>query len=460
MLTFGPHQPMRAAGGSSGRQPRWLWAAAASVMLFAVTGCQTIGPEIPDPAGSFGFPPQPDRRFIRLGATAPYGGRGRQFTEEEFRFLSDNFDYVLFTKFHAGWNIALHHEAAHRLTELKPALRVFPYFSTKYRFRQNGIKQNNWEGRPFDPAWNLRDNQGNVIYRPPRQDRDDPKGVTYVDLANPGYRQWAIEVLRSWLEAAPYAGISFDSAVPIGVGGEEVAGWERLLGRDRIEEYNAGMRMLLASAKQLVGPDREVIYNGIAPTSARGPDRNLGLLEVTDGALDERFCITSHGQFNPIETDLELMERYSDRQLFLRTGYDHRLPDNERDRYGRYCLGGFLMGWRPGLTYFQFGNGYTADQLGTDIPDMNLPIGPPVGPYRRDGDALGRPFANGEVYVNVSDGPAQVTLSRPLTKVQAGEEPAPLEAGAAVVVPPRDAVFLLESDAVGGLEQAPGKGQP
>lgn len=374
---------------------------------------------------------------------------GSQFTEEEFQFLARSFDYVLLTKFHGGWDTQLHHEATKRLKELNPALRVFPYMSMKYWF-----KQNQWGGRPFDPAWYLRDNEGNIVYRSRR--KDDPEKVPYVDLANSEYREWTLETLRSWLQSAPYDGITFDAAERIGESEEERIDWEKLLGRDRVEAYNAGIRTLLVSAKRLVGPDREVIYNGIAPNLLRGSGRNLELLDVADGALDERFCLDARGEVNALQDDLELMSRYDDRKLFLHTNYPgDELGQDTRERYGRFCLGSFLLGWRPGLTYFRFGDDYSVDQLRRDIPDMNIPVGPPAGPYKRDGEVLSRVFANGEVYVNIADQPAQVTLARALVKVQAQKELAQTEVGDTITVPPRDAVFLLEPAFLATPERTP-----
>lgn len=434
---------MSGGGRRSGRWPRWVLAAALSLILFTIAGCQTNG--IRDLEGSSWFPPQPDQRFINVGSAK----RG-QFTENEFRFLAENFDYVLLTKFHGGFDIGLHHEAARRLKELNPAVRVFPYLSMKYWFKQN----DRWGGQPLDPAWYLRDNEGNIVYRSRERDNDHPENVAYVDLANPEYRQWALDTLRAWLEAAPYDGIFFDAAEPIAdYGAEDRDEWLRRLGQRRIEEYNAGIQTLLAGAQQVVGPDREVIFNGIAPHPRGEADRNLNLLQVADGALNERFCLDARGRVHPLQDDLDLMRRYDDRQLFLRTSYPHKLSQDDRERYGRFCLGSFLLGWRPGLTYFQFGDDYTADQLRGDIAAMNIPVGTPAGPYRRTGDVFSRSFANGEVYVNTGDRSAQVTLPRALTSVQAENDLAPLEAGLTITVPPQDAVFLLSPDALAALNR-------
>ncbi|MGH8905763.1 MAG: putative glycoside hydrolase [Egibacteraceae bacterium] len=412
--------------------------------LIMIAACTPVQVQIPGQLAD--FPPQPHRRFIRVGTSD-----GSQFTDEQFRFLAANFDYVLFAKFHGGFDIQRQHEAARRLAELNPEIRAFPYISTKYWFEQN-----KWDGPPFDPAWYLRNNEGEIVYRTLRRDDSGSENVPYVDLANPEYRKWALSTIRSWLAAAPYAGISFDAAVPIGDDDDgDFIQWRRRIGQDRLNAYNAGMRTLLEGAKQLVGEDREVIYNGIAPTVVVGPNRNLGLLQVADGALNERFCIDAHGQLQTLGDDLHLMERYEDRQLFLRTNYPDDLRQDERERYGRFCLGSFLLGWRPGLSYYQFGDDYTADQLGNDISVINLPIGSPMGPYQSAGGLLSRMFTNGELYVNAGDRPAVVTLSRTLIGVDAGTQPTGLEAGSTITVSPRDAVFLLDPDATAALERTP-----
>lgn len=429
--------------------------AALGVALLIVAGCfaapdqgleddgAVVAPEGREPFGQ--FPAQPGRRFIRVGSAD-----GGQFDEDEFRFLAENFDYVLFTKFHAGFDIEQHHEATRRLKELNPQIRVFPYFSTKYSFEQN-----EFGGRPFDPAWYLRDNAGAVVERT-RSNGENPGEAAYVDLANPAYREWAIETLRLWLETAPYDGVSFDAAVPIGANDpEDIVEWEGLLGQRRVEAYNAGLRTLLAEAKELVGPDREVIYNGIAPTPERGDDRTLELLEVTDGALDEQFCLDRDGEVHVLQEDLDLMASFDDRRLFLRTNYSARFPQDDRERYGRFCLGTFLMGWRPGLTYFQFGDDYTSDQLGRDVADMNIPLGTPTAAYRSDEQVLSRAFTNGEVYVNTGDRPARVVLSRALTRADTGSEAVRIDDGAEVMLPPGDAAFfLVEPD--GAIPEAAG----
>ncbi len=380
------------------------------------------------------YAPQPDRRFIRVGTNT-----GQQFTDDEFRTLADNFGVVLFTKFHAGWDITKQHDAARRLVAMKTDIKAYPYFSTKYWFDQN-----RWDGATIDQAWLLRDKQGNLVGRDRKRDRASNNDTSLVDLANPDYRKWALGVMKSWLDAAPYAGISFDAAEPIGdYGDKDVARYAKVLGPDRVKAYNDGMRQLLADAKKLVGPGRSVVFNGIAPSQPRGPERNLDLLQAADGALDERFCLDVHGAVRGIDADLSLLGQHQDKQLFMRTNYLDSFPAADRDRYERLCQGAFLMGWEPGRSAYQFGGDYTADQLGKDPPDITVNLGAPIGPYRHNGNLLERAFANGVVFVNPGGAAQQVKLGGPLTEVKGGKVVATRQAGDSVTVAPGDSAFLV-----------------
>jgi len=380
------------------------------------------------------YAPQPDRRFIRVGTNT-----GQQFTDGEYQTLADNFGVVLFTKFHAGWDVTKQHEAARRLVGMKPGIKAYPYFSTKYWFDQN-----RWDGAKPNDAWFLRDNQGKLVGRDRKKDRAGNGGVTLVDLANPEYRTWALGVMKTWLDAAPYAGISFDAAEPIGdYGDKDIARYAKTLGPERVKAYNDGMHQLLADAKKLVGPGRSVVFNGIAPSQPRGPERNLDFLQSADGALDERFCLDVHGDVRGIDADLTLLGQHQDKQLFMRTNYLDSFPAADRDRLQRLCLGAFLMGWEPGHSAYQFGGDYTADQLGKNPPDIAVNLGAPSGAYIHKGALLEREFANGVVYVNPGTSPQRVALDAPLTEVRGGKVVATRRAGDTVTVAPGDAAYLV-----------------
>ncbi len=371
-----------------------------------------------------------DRRFIRVGTDD-----GEPLSDDEVDELATHYGYVLFSKAHAGWNIEAHHADARRIKAANPDVRVLPYFSTKYWFDEN-----EW-GVEIDPDWLLRDNDGQLI--PKTRGGEEQEGGRYADLANPDFRAWALEVLASWLEAAPYDGLSFDAADPIGDHDpEEIERWTRLLGPDRIDAYNAGIRDLLSRAGELIGPGQEVLYNGFAPIPIRGPGRDLDLLEITDGALDERFCLDRKGNSSFIDEDLALMRDTVDDKLFLRTVLPARLSDGERDRLARFCVGSFLLGWVPGRTFFQLAEDYTTKQLARDHPDVEVDVGDPTGPA--EGKTVRtRAYSKGMVAVNLGDEPATFTVPAAMSVVEGGRTAAALDAGAEVTIPAYDALLLV-----------------
>lgn len=382
------------------------------------------------------YRPQPERRFVNVGTT-----NGQQFTDSEYRALTENFGVVLLAKFHGGFDIRLHHEAARRLAALRPDIEVFPYFSARYWFDAN-----KWGGDVIKPEWLLRDNDGETVTRFGKRSGKAATEGAYVDLANPAYRAWALEVLGGWLRAAPYAGVFFDAAEPIGDFGEdEVARWAELLGPERVGAYNQGMRELLKAAEVMVGPDREVVYNGIAPRRNAGEGRNLDLLELTDGALDEVFCLNGRGKIHSVEEDVSLLANQpDDKRLFLRTSYRASSAKENLTRYERFCYGAFLLGWKKHHSYFQFGRGYGAGQLTERHPDLDVNLGEPVAAHEHRGGVAERRFQRGIVYVNFGKRPVTVKLPLALTEVRGGNVLGSYEAGGTISVPGEDARFLID----------------
>ena len=382
------------------------------------------------PSGPASVSPVAQRRFIRIGETT-----GAQFSPGALKYLADNFGVVLFAKFHGNWVIDAQHEAATKLKALRPELAVFPYFSMKYWFDTN-----RWGTEP-DPAWLLRDTDGRLVKKQ-RGGEDQDEG-TYVDLANPEYRNWALGVLRSWLVAAPYSGISFDAADPIGdYPDKQVREWASRIGAEKVKAYNSGLRDLLRRANELAGPDRAIVFNGFSQNPIRGPHRDLDLLEFSDGALDERFCLDRQGDPVDIRTDLELLERHSGSLMMVRTNVPREFSAPERAEAARFCTAAFLLGWEPGRSFFQFATSYNSSQLEADDVDQRVDLGAPTGDATWTGEVGVRKFAAGAVAVNLGDSVERVRAPVAGSIVERGEtvrtvadgETVELAAGTAIIV--------------------------
>ena len=372
--------------------------------------------------------------FLNIGTVKPQS----QFTQQQIQKIASEYDYVFLAKFHDGFRVESQHETARLIKAENPAVKVFPYFSAKFRYPQ----YDRVGGDQFDTSWLLRDKAGNVLYR----DRqvDDPETIPYVDLANPAYREWALRTLGLWLSAAPYAGIYFDSAEPIGdYPAGEVAIWEARIGAERVRAYNAGMRSLLSQANQLAGLRREVVYNGFAPSAIRGPGRNLDLLELTDGALNERFCLDVKGRPQSLMEDLDLMSKIRGKRLFMRASYPIGEATGKIEQDARFCLGVFLMGWRPGWSFYHFGEDFTHAQLESDLDGHGMPIGSPMARYSASGSVLTRTYSGGQVTVNTGSTSAIFKVKRNSYLYRRGEAPVPVKAGDRVNVPAQDALFFV-----------------
>ncbi|MGH9185738.1 MAG: MFS transporter, partial [Acidimicrobiales bacterium] len=203
----------------------------------------------------------------------------------------------------------------------------------------------------------------------------------------------------------------------------------------------------LYGRRRLVGPDRMTLYNGIAPNPhLKESDRNIGLLDVAGGAMDERFCLDVHGDVHYIEEDLSLLHGSADSgaQLFMRVNFRADMDPARRPRLERFCFGVFMLGWQPGGSYFDTGGGYTAGHLHDPAGVVLVNLGAPTGPFNRQGDLAERRFEHGRVYVNLGSTPVEVMLPVPLEELGGGGVLTSQGAGSVISVAAADAAFLLD----------------
>jgi len=411
---------------------------ALACVLVAASTAIAAGPSVGIASASVASGPaykqQPSRRSITVGSEGP------QFTDDQFRSIAADYGVVVLTKFHGNWDIAMAHAAARRLKELNPNIKVYGYISTKFWFDRN-----NW-GVDINPDWFLHDQSGALI---PKVDNGTGQtDARYVDVSNPDYRTWVLDVAKSWMGAAPYDGVRFDAADPIGdYGQHEINWWNTLLTPEKKAAYNAGINDLLTRANDLLP---SVLYNGFSPSDIRGPDRDLFMLDFTDGAMNEQFCTNPAGVTYDPAADIAIMAKYPTKSLQERAGVDASLIGlPSTNLLARFCLGVFDMGWQPGSTHFNFGAGYGLDQLGQQPTEVNLNLGNPAGAYVQSGAILSRRFQHGTVYVNTATVDTKVVLSQNSVEFRDGARKSLWRKGIRYTVPAGDAAFFLDADWVG-----------
>lgn len=165
-----------------------------------------------------------------------------------------------------------------------------------------------------------------------------------------------------------------------------------------------------------------MIFNGIHRADVK-VDRSKGLLDVTNGALNERFCYgqdsTKGWEYGLLPKELQLedinlqLSIGKNKQYVLQKvnweGMHSQLSQNQRDIYGNYCYGIFLMGHVPGYTFFKFGSGYNLtrepSEYHTQAPATKIDLGKPLTNYQNNDGLLTRKFEKSYVVVNLNKSP-------------------------------------------------------
>ena len=366
-----------------------------------------------------------------------------QFTDEQFEALAKNYDLVVLAKFHAEWDHEKHDAAARKLKELNPNIKVLIYFPMSYRFRKDTYGQTT-----FKDEWVLYDQKTDEPIKH-RNGQDN-----YIDLSNPEYRSWVIQIITTWMNSAPYDGVAFDNTNPIGLGSRQKT-WEEQVGRDKIEAWNKGLTELLTETKELLG-DKLVLYNGFARKDWR-VNRNLDLLAIADGALNEDFCyVRPQGGYllskTEILEDIALQITYGAQQKIIlqKTNYRDTLSGSKKEQVSRYCLGSFLLGYQPGYTFYKFGPSYNTrdSEIEENALEIDLNLGQPEGRYQQASTVFKRKFENGWVFVNMEQTPNTITIPEPLVLMNRGQVGPRYEPGQTLRIPANDAAFLLKPEAI------------
>jgi hypothetical protein len=402
------------------------------------------------------------------------GNRTAPMTDQQISALAKNVGYEVVNKAHANFDLAQHFIDTKRIVQAAQAqgnnIRVTEYFGMSYWFFDNMPTSSHagWGkyADTFNTDWYLKDADGDSIAI---FNGATPRGqIGYMlDLSNPQYRAWALATMIDWMSQAPYTGITFDNT-NILYGENQVlslvrsdkiksnqtwnhvfCGIEQTGECDRLKAWNDGLIALLQSTTEWAhAHGMEVFYNGVAATASRGDTRNVGLLRYTDGAYNEDFCYHLDGDIDlkPFVDDIAMMtsQAKAGKKIFEITNMRN---EPQKIALGSYCLGGFLMGWQPGSSYWTYHRDYT-DNLITypKIAEQNLNLGNPVGAYTQSGTILSRNFQNGFVAVNTGGVKASITLPFAAIEFKDGSAVGSFDAGATIDIDTLQGRFFLKRD--------------
>lgn len=397
------------------------------------------------------------------------------YTAADLDAVSSTSDYFFIEKFAENFDLQkqfadvkqVKQDAADKGRNLK----VFMYINAQYWL--NAFAKN-WQpyGSQFQSSWILKDASGNDIpfYGQFGSKASGSQQAGYVvDLTNPAYRDFITSVALDWLKQAPLDGVVFDSAFQM-VGNLPVRkanadgtvtpnvllcgnSWKNRDGDcPRVTAWNQGLADLLSTVtKDFAAQGKEVIYNGV-PTAKNRPDRNTALLADTNGASNESFCYMpflsdpKRVTFTSMADDARLMQTVAGqgKKLIEISNY----IGATRAPYATYCLGGFLMGWQPGSSYYVYHPGYTAGPTDTVMsPADRLNLGNPTQKdFTQSGSVLSRTFQRGVVAVNDSDSDASWTLPGDYVEfTTTGQIGQAYPAGSTIAIPKRSALFFVSA---------------
>ena len=406
----------------------------------------------------------PEQSFIWIGN--PDG----TFSNSELRYMAENYAVYVDNKVHGERNYENRLAEVAKLKILNPNIKAFFYMGMAIRFRYDLY------GEPFDDSFYLKnelpDHRGENI------GALGPTGNVaghYVDLSNASYRQWVFMVLRDIFARAPYDGVAFDNSNTREVhqsGGlaglidhpDWRDGERNKISLATLDAWNAGIPRVINGARTRGGA-AEVIFNGIGGnTTTRNQD--LDLLHHADYGANETFCIVRHRGVagfltaEQYQEDIDVMhsEAAQGHRLLQKTKYRHlaEVTTNQefQDHFGigktramRFCYGLFMMGHRPGYTFYKFGPDYTNryGEVRENPVEMQIELRAPTRDYTVLASGLfRRAFQDGLVVVNATDASRTVTLGRDYIRMEGANRGPRLPSGTRVNIAPRDAVFFMK----------------
>lgn len=327
------------------------------------------------------------------------------FTDAQIAQITTHYRYVVIGASHGGFNVATQLADVARLRAANPDIKVLWYWNSKHYLWEDNHK---FYVKGFDlGSMALHGMDGSVVVF---KSGARPGGIgVYVDTRSAAFRAFYLDIANRAI-AAGYDGVAMDSFRPLTLGTDPDA--VKAVGSVGVRDWNIAQQWLLAEVNAAM-PGKIVLYNGISQTVKSQVNRGLGPLDSTRATLNESFCIERDvpASVAHLTADIKLMQARNDRVLLEKVNFGvgkawtSAQRSAFRDKYGAFCLGVFLVGWRPGSTYFGFSDGYGLTQLDADmaLEQSAIKLGAPVSDATISSTGIAtRVYKRGTVVVNLS----------------------------------------------------------
>jgi hypothetical protein len=276
----------------------------------------------------------------------------------------------------------------------------------------NGTMAQAGERSAFPGSWYLRDRRGNKV-------RSRGWGNYLMNPAERGWERAVADRCRAFLAESGDDGCFIDvlgtapltpayvTGLPVNPATRDV--WRR-------SAWLRATTSVAQATRDAVSP-APVYGNGLANGSLYfgGSSPSSTILGGLDGGMAESFvrdAFAPSGSFRSSaqwRQDVDLLRDVAERGRggLAITKVWSKASRRQTNAVQRYALGTFLLGYRPGMSFYSFRDDHGLTKWRSA---WGRAIGTPTGPYRRVGDSYVRRFSGGVVVVNPTGGTSRVRL--------------------------------------------------
>ena len=339
----------------------------------------------------------------RVPLNIHFGKRNGDLSDAEIDFLASHSRLIALEKGHGA---SVHGsteegvaDTARRLKQRNPKVKVLFYLNAFI----------NWPGyesfKTYRPEWTLRTAAGEIVKHNSGTPRPDP--------SNAEFREWWSNVVATELKRGPIDGVFVD-ALPQAL----TPGLAKAMGADKAKAVVAGLREMIALTKRKIGADKVVLANGTRTADFR----EILDWEGIDGVMVEHFAAFKTDQPADMKADLDTIAlaaakgkfvvikgwpgfNWLDKEMMQRPYAELLKLARERITFPLAC---FLVAAQPG-SHFCYSWGYTDRHGMLDAyPELERPLGPPLGAAKQTEWTYQREFAHASVFVNLETKTARI----------------------------------------------------
>lgn len=256
-------------------------------------------------------------------------------------------------------------------------------------------------------SWFVHDLRGNRVQNNNR--------LWLLDIGNPEYRAYEVDVLMKKMAASGYDGLYFDVVHAYWVerrGWNDPAGNPTTLPAAVMRDWPTNMLSFIETVRARLDPQKKLLWNTLALTVNRAREWaawEQRALTVANGAQLDGFCFNRDRAYAAEDWRHQvnrIVEVAAMGKLVLAKGTVDRDVGPALDRLKLFCFASYLLAADGKFAYY-----WPSLALGEPNFDPRLygvTLGVPAGPYRQVQGVFQRDFAAGRVLVN--PGPVPVTV--------------------------------------------------